>query len=164
MEINDFPNYLIYDDGRVWSKPRKDSSGKPRKGRFLKHAKNKKGYHRVHLSRDGESKHFYVSRLVAIHYIPNPDGKPDVDHIDRDKDNNHISNLRWATEQENQDNRGMYRSNTSGHKYISYYTRDDFWIFRYQKKGHKVSKSFKTKQEALWFKMVFLMKLKYMSR
>ena len=107
---------------------------------------------------------FYTSRLVAIHFIPNPDGKPDVDHINRDKDNNHVSNLRWATRQENCDNRGMYRNNTSGHEHIQYSKRDDKWKFQYRKKGHNVQKYFKTKNEALWFKMVFLMKLKYMSR
>ena len=155
MEIQGYPNYLIYEDGRVWSKKGK--------GKFLKHAKNKKGYHRIHLYRDGIQKMFYVSRLVAIHYIPNPDGKPEVDHINRDKDNNDISNLRWMTGLENMQNRGMMRTNKSGHKYISYYTRDDVWVFRYQKKGHKIYKSFETKNEALWFKIIFLMKLKYMS-
>lgn len=39
----------------------------------------------------------YVSRLVAETYIPNPENKSDVNHIDRDTQNNHISNLEWAT-------------------------------------------------------------------
>jgi hypothetical protein len=163
MEIQGYPGYLIYDDGRVWSKPRKDSRGNQRKGKFLKHVKIQTGYHRVQLCRDGKLKGFYVSRLVALHHIPNPDGKPDVDHIDRDKDNNHVSNLRWVTRQENMQNLGIYRNNTSGHKYISYSKRDKKWYFRYRKNGHKVLKTFDTKHDALWFKIIFLMELKYMS-
>ena len=129
----------------------------------MKHAKNKKGYHYVYLYRDEKQKMFSVSRLVAQHYIPNPENRPEVDHINRDKDNNHVSNLRWATRLENCDNRGMYRSNTSGHKHISYNKTMKLWRFQYYKRGHNVHESFETKQEALWFKIIFLAKLKYMS-
>lgn len=156
MEINGFPDYLIYDDGRVWSKPRKDTRGHQRKGKWMKHVKNTDGYHRVELCRDGKKKMFAVSRLVARHYISNPENKPQVDHINRDIDNNHISNLRWTTRLENMQNRGMYRNNTSGHEYISYYKARKSWKFQYQKKGHKIHKSFKTKTEALCAKFAFL--------
>ena len=56
-----------------------------------------------------------VSRLVAGAFIPNPEGKPFVDHIDGDIHNNHVSNLRWATNQENQMNRGLMKTNTTGY-------------------------------------------------
>ena len=148
MDIQGYPDYLIYDDGRVWSKKRK--------GRFLKHLKNEKGYHRVALCRDGKPKIFPVSRLVAQHFIPNPENKPDVDHIDRDKDNNHISNLRWATRLENMQNRGMYRNNTSGHENISYNKTMERWVFNYHKIGHDVQKYFKTFDEAIAFKDEYL--------
>ena len=148
MEINGYPDYLIYDDGRVWSKKRK--------GRFLKHWNNDKGYHQVELRRDEKHKTFLVSRLVALHYIPNPDNKPQVDHINRDKDNNHVSNLRWATGLENMQNRGMRNTNTSGHEHISYNKASKLWSFEYKKKGHKVRKYSKTKTEALCAKFAFL--------
>jgi Ni/Co efflux regulator RcnB len=156
MEINGYPDYLIYDDGRIWSKPRKDSRGHQMKGRFLKHGKNNRGYHQVCLCRDGKTNNFLVSRLVALHYIANPENKAQVDHINRDKDNNHISNLRWATEQENQDNRGMRTDNKSGHKYISYHKARKLWSFEYRRKGHNVRIYFKTKTEALCAKFAFL--------
>jgi hypothetical protein len=148
MDIQGYPNYLIYDDGRVWSKPRK--------GRFLKHKKDPSGYHQVCLWRDGKQKTNRIARLVALHYIPNPENKPEVDHIDRNKDNNHVSNLRWATRQENSDNKGMYRSNTSGHKHISYNKTKEKWIFTYRKNGHKVCKCFETLDEAIAFKDEYL--------
>lgn len=47
-------------------------------------------------------KNFYVHRLVAEVFIPNPEGKPIVDHIDRDPKNNSVTNLRWVTNRRSQ--------------------------------------------------------------
>ena len=49
----------------------------------------------------GKQKHFYVHRLVAEAYIPNPENKPTINHIDCNPRNNHVSNLEWATHKEN---------------------------------------------------------------
>jgi len=101
MEIQGYERYMIYEDGRVWSKWGK--------GRFLKPTPvNKKGYLGVCLCKDGKSITITIHRLIALHYIPNPENKPEVDHIDRDKQNNNIENLRWATRSENQRNKGAY--------------------------------------------------------
>ena len=108
MEITDFTNYLIYDDGRVWSKNR---------DKFLKHDIGKKGYHRVALFFNKKYKKFLVHRLVALHYIPNPNNYPEVDHKDQIKSNNIISNLRWATSKMNKANRNEVTN--TGEKYIS---------------------------------------------
>lgn len=55
------------------------------------------GYMRVTV----DSKNKSIHQLVAIHFIPNPENKPDVNHIDCNKKNNHIDNLEWVTKQEN---------------------------------------------------------------
>jgi len=164
MEIQDYPNYLIYDDGRIWSKPRKNLRGHRMKGRFLKPAKSHEGYHRVHLSRDRKSNNFLVSRLVAQHYIPNPENKAQVDHINRDVHDNRVSNLRWVTSRENCDNKGMMKTNKSGHRGICYDKNSGGWKYQYQKKPHKINKYFKTKQDAIHYKFFFLLKLKSTDR
>lgn len=60
------------------------------------------GYYRVKMvSDDGEKKTFLVHRLVALAFIPNPDNKAEVNHIDGDRLNNDVSNLEWVTREEN---------------------------------------------------------------
>ena len=67
-------------------------------------ARNSGGYLCVSFIVDGKYKTFLVHRLIAETFIDNPDGKPTVDHIDRDRTNNKVENLRWATRQEQQRN------------------------------------------------------------
>lgn len=64
-----------------------------------------KGYYRLPLCKNGINKYYFIHRLVADAFIPNPENKPTVDHIDRNKINNYVNNLRWATYKEQIDNR-----------------------------------------------------------
>ena len=97
MEIQDFPNYLIYPDGKVFSKNYNNSG----KGQFRKFKPRSDGYCQITLSNNGKIKVISIHRLVATHYIPNPDNKPEVDHINRIKTDHRLENLRWATASEN---------------------------------------------------------------
>jgi len=72
---------------------------------------------RVGLRKDGIKTLCIVSRLVAKAFIPNPEDLPTVDHIDRDSQDNHISNLRWASYQTQNMNK-VYKIGASGHRYI----------------------------------------------
>ena len=155
MEVIGFPNYLIYEDGRVESKKREGS-----KGGFLKPNIDPGRYSQVALWKDQKGKTMRIHRLVALHYIPNPENKRCVDHINRDRSDNRLENLRWATHCENNQNKGTDPKNKSGHKYVSYDKRDDVWKFqRKEKNKYKIQKYFKTKNEALCYKYIALLKI-----
>lgn len=76
-------------------------SGKPG---ILVQAKNGAGYPTVNLYKNGVLEQCFVHRLVSITFIPNPEGKREVDHIDGNPKNNRVENLRWCTHQENLNN------------------------------------------------------------
>lgn len=89
--------YQISDLGRVKSL----GNNATKKEKMLVLCPNKTGYIVVQLSRNGKPKPHYVHRLVAINFIPNPENKPEVNHIDKDKRNNRKINVEWNTKIEN---------------------------------------------------------------
>lgn len=72
-----------------------------RGGRILKPNLNRCGYLQVTLCCGGKQKHMYVHRLVAQAFVPNPESKCEVNHIDGDKTDNRAENLEWSTAFEN---------------------------------------------------------------
>ena len=87
-----FSGYTIREDGEVRS----------RFGRVIKQQIDVPGYARVELWKNGKGRKYLVHRLLAKAFIPNPDSKPQVNHIDGDKSNNALTNLEWVTQSENQ--------------------------------------------------------------
>lgn len=71
------------------------------KGRILKPRPNGVGYFQVALYKNGIRKDFYVHRLVAKAFIPNPDNLPEVNHKDENKSNNTVENLEWCSAEYN---------------------------------------------------------------
>ncbi|MBO5138700.1 MAG: HNH endonuclease [Bacilli bacterium] len=59
------------------------------------------GYYVVNFQKEGLKRSFQIHRLVAIHFINNPQNKPQVNHIDGNKKNNNVNNLEWVTIKEN---------------------------------------------------------------
>lgn len=67
------------------------------KHKMLRWKINNRKYRSVGLYKNGKIKYLLVHRLVAFHFVPNPDGLPQVNHKDENKDNNFADNLEWCT-------------------------------------------------------------------
>ena len=92
-------NYMIRKDGEIYFKGCKGIR-RYRKPQMVKKFLGQIGYYMVHL--DGKIQTLH--RLLALTFIPNPNNKPEVDHIDGNRTNNDLSNLRWVTHKENLNN------------------------------------------------------------
>lgn len=93
------------------------------KGRVLLQTMNKQvQYKQVSLWKENKGTSYYVHRLVAEAFIPNPESKPEVNHIDGNRQNNHISNLEWVTSGEN----SLHASKTGLRVYTNRLTKDEF--------------------------------------
>lgn len=90
-QIPNNANYLVSNTGRI----RRVGSNKDHSVR------NSKGYMVTDLYQEGKRTTTRIHRLVAKEFVPNPDNKPEVNHIDGDKKNNNASNLEWVTTKEN---------------------------------------------------------------
>lgn len=93
--------YEASSDGEIRSLDRLDSIGRRRQGKIRKQFPVQGGYLQVRLNKDGVTKGIGVHRLVALAFRDNPEGKPQVNHINRDVTDNRIENLEWCTSQEN---------------------------------------------------------------
>jgi hypothetical protein len=109
-EIEDFKYYYISNYGRF------KSLFPYKKEKFLKDTIDQDGYIRNGLTKDGKIIQKHRHRLVAEAFIPNPENKPSVDHINRaEKTNNNVSNLRWATYKEQANNIGFVKNQKNGY-------------------------------------------------
>jgi len=88
--------YIVSDDGRVYNAETHEEISQ-----WDHTGKGGVVYKRVTLRNAGRKWNARVHRLVALAFIPNPQNKPEVNHIDHNPFNNHVSNLEWVTPQEN---------------------------------------------------------------
>ena len=149
MEINGYEGYIIYKNGQVFS---------IKSNRFLKPQVYKKSlYKYVGLMKDGKQDNKLIHRLIALHYIPNPNNYLLVDHIDRNPQNNDITNLRWCDYIINNNNMGVFKTNKLGIKNI--HMEKNSYRFSKIYKGVIYRKTFTTLEEAIKYKENFLKKI-----
>jgi hypothetical protein len=145
--IPEWEKYTIYENGDVYSQKRQGGGGK------LKPVLTKQGYLRVSFyDKNKKKKDFFIHRLLALGFIENPNNKPCIDHIDRNRQNNNLNNLRWATYEENNNNKeksqGSIHINKREHDGVVYEYIRYTWIENKKRR----SKNFKTMEEAEEFK------------
>ncbi|HEX8385807.1 MAG TPA: HNH endonuclease signature motif containing protein [Rubricoccaceae bacterium] len=103
--IDGMPHYEVSRDGRVrrlaYVKVCSDGRRLTLPAREPKGHVTRAGYRALTIEEGGRRKTYYVHRLVAARFVPNPDGKPEVNHIDGQKTNNRADNLEWCTRAEN---------------------------------------------------------------
>lgn len=99
--------YQISEQGRIFTK-RRFCNNNFYYGRELKPKLTEDGYLKVTLSKNSKSKNYYLHRLVALQFIPNPDNLKEVNHKDGNKMNNNVSNLEWCTKKHNLQHASKY--------------------------------------------------------
>ena len=133
-------NYSISSLGEV----RNDKTKK-----MLKPVGCKNGYLQVDLCNNEGRKTVYIHKLVAKAFIDNPENKPIIDHIDNDKTNNKVSNLRYATVKENSWNAKLSKKNTTGYKGVVFNKKANKYVSYICENGkNKHLGIFKTIEEA----------------
>ena len=138
MLVNGYDDYDIQIDGTITNLKR---------NRKLKHTINSNGYIVVTLCNGSKYKQFYLHRLLADHFIPRVEGKNWVDHIDMNKSNNNIENLRWCDVYENNINRNANKSNKLNEKNI--FSTDKVFVVFIRGKGKRVQKTFSKRKYSL---------------
>ena len=87
--IKDYEDYHITDDGKV-------ISYKYSKPRIMKTWYQASGYENIKLCKNNQTKHFLIHRLVAEAFIPNPNNLPEVNHKNKNRQDNRVENLEWC--------------------------------------------------------------------
>jgi hypothetical protein len=110
---------------------------------------NDRGYQIINLRKGTHSKSARIHRLVAIHFIPNPDNKEQVNHIDFNPLNNTVENLEWVTNRENSCHSVQRKKKSSKYVGVQFSKSHNKWISKIRFQGKRIQLGyFYTEQEA----------------
>jgi len=147
--FRDYSDYIIFMNGKVYSLKR---------NKFKKPVLNKKGYYRIGLRNDNTEKHYSLHRILAECFLENPNNFTTIDHIDRNPQNNKISNLRWASIRLQNINQKNRKDNKTGLKGITFHkSRNSYvatWCINYKQfsKSFSINKYKNAKQLAIEYR------------
>ena len=127
--IDGFINYQVSNIGRVRN---------CNTGRILKGCVNIHGYSNVVLCQNGKKHNYKIHRLVAREFLDNPNNKKCVDHINHDRTDNHVWNLRWCTHSDNNRNVTKQQNTSSMYLGVSWHKLKNKWICRVRDENSKL--------------------------
>ena len=140
-EVPGYPNYQICESGRVFN---------TKTAKEVKMFKDKDGYLTCAFYKNFKQQIKKIHRILASVFIPNPGNLPIVDHIDRNKTNNSLENLRWVSSSMNSRNRSLSCVNTSSVKGVHIHKNQKYiyWKARiYNDNNKRISKDFPYTEE-----------------
>ena len=128
--IDGYINYQVSNIGRVRN---------ANTGRMLKQSLNNNGYYYGGLTKEAKQQQHLVHRLVANEFLEKPDNnyKYDIDHIDRDRTNNKMCNIRLATRSENMMNQTKSNTRQTSSQYKGVYKAGNNWRAAVRCQGKK---------------------------
>ena len=141
--------FCDFEKGLVW---KRNKTGKWKGWRCHGNQEWKKDYYEIKINGKIEQLHRII---FSFYYGISLNILGHIDHINQNKKDNRISNLRLATSSENNLNKSIGKTNTSGEKNICFITRDKLWRTRITINGKQTQKYFKTKEEAIEYRNEF---------
>ncbi|CAL6011150.1 Conserved_hypothetical protein [Hexamita inflata] len=100
-QIEGYSNYIVFENGNIQN---------INSGKIIKPFTSNNGYLRIQLSENGNPKKYFIHNLVAQAFLGNKPENYQTDHIDRNKLNNHYTNLRYISQSDNCKNRNSYNN------------------------------------------------------
>jgi len=141
--VSGYLNYQVSDHGRIRN---------TNTGIILKQQANANGYNQISLYLNGKGKTYPIHRLVCFAFNSNPNNYPCVDHIDKNRSNNHYQNLRWCTISMNNKNKSKQINNFSGFTGISFDPTRNKWRARINVDGKEICKRFCDLDDAILYR------------
>ena len=127
--VQGFMDYKVSNMGRVLNVKTK---------RILKACVNSHGYSNVVLCQNGKKHNYKIHRLVAREFLDNPNNKKCVDHINHDRTDNHVWNLRWCSHSDNNRNVTKQQNTSSMYLGVSWHKLKNKWICRVRDENSKL--------------------------
>lgn len=156
VKIKDYETYAINEKGDI-----KDL----RTGKIMPQHYNSDGYKLITLVNPNRKQGFLVHRLVGIQFLDNPENLPEIDHINRIRDDNRKENLRWVDRYTQMQNRGNFKNNKLNEKHI-HFEKDgntSRYVFQICNKDKRHKKSFNTNkykiEDAIKYRDEYLLNL-----